>query len=98
MSDDIYVATSGYSAYYKGDRVSVHAGETARAGHWVVELNPNAWKLQEVDYEGDVKEDKRTRAYRRRQQQEQPAKPAGLKVDQASASESEAPEAPASAE
>lgn len=51
MADEIYVARTGFSSYYKGQRVSVHAGDTVRAGHWLLQLAANVFEPQKVTYE-----------------------------------------------
>lgn len=57
--DDIVVARGGFSSQYRGKRVSVHAGQTARVGHWVVSLNPELWRPIRVDYDMPSESEKR---------------------------------------
>lgn len=61
MADDILVAKHGFSAYDRksGEHIRVMDGQTARVGHWLIDLNPELWHPLRVDYESPTKREER---------------------------------------
>lgn len=64
MADDIYVARSGFSAFdpKTGEHIRVMEDQLARAGHWLIEINPQLWRPIRVDYESPSKREEARQA------------------------------------
>ena len=53
---DIYIAVSGFACESPaGERVIVKGGDTAEGGHWLLDRNPEGFRLLEAKYQAAAK-------------------------------------------